>query len=184
MRCSSSEPLLDAYVDDTLGPIQRARVAQHLATCSECSALLVELRVIDALLLRPRELEPAANFSFKVMAEIRSMPRPHVMRSQPLALLATYVVFAWSAIGAFLVLGGQAARAMVATLSGAFANFGSQLQALAIATGGLFGHHTFDVTAAMGALLALDLVAAAGVVALYAVLRGRRAAALANVERC
>ena len=58
MHCSSFEPLLDEFVDGTLTPVRTQRVAKHVADCTECSALLAELRVIDALLLTARPTEP------------------------------------------------------------------------------------------------------------------------------
>ncbi|GAC1349087.1 MAG: hypothetical protein NVSMB19_02570 [Vulcanimicrobiaceae bacterium] len=178
MRCSSCEAQLSAFVDGELGPVARARVAQHLAGCPACAAVVAELRSLDALLLTAREPELAPNFSFRVMAEVRSLPVPHAHRGRPLAVLGTYVVFAWAAIGAFLVFGGGAARGMVATLAAGFGHAAQTAAALGAATGRLFGHHTFDVTAAMGALLAVDLVAAAAFAALYALVRQRRAAPL------
>jgi hypothetical protein len=78
MRCSSFEPLLDEYVDGVLAPREHALVAAHVAGCASRAGLLEELRVIDALLLTPRALEPAPNFTFKVMAEVRSLPAPAV----------------------------------------------------------------------------------------------------------
>jgi hypothetical protein len=142
------------------------------------------LRVIDGLLLSPRQLEPAPNFTFKVMAEARCLPAPHVHRSQHLAVLGTYVVFAWVAIGAFLAFGGASARSMLAAIGTDFTHASSSVTALAATTGHLFGRQTYDVTAAMGVLLAADLVVAALVVALYAVLRARRAGAAGSTEPC
>ncbi|HMD02068.1 MAG TPA: zf-HC2 domain-containing protein, partial [Candidatus Baltobacteraceae bacterium] len=80
MRCSSFEPLLDDFVDGTLDSKNRNHVATHLEGCESCSALLRELRVIDALLLTPRLLEPAQNFTFKAMADVRAIPQPHAHR--------------------------------------------------------------------------------------------------------
>lgn len=182
MRCSSCEPDLSAYVDCELGPVARARVARHLESCSSCTSIVAELRSIDALLLAPRQIELAPNFSFVVMSEVRALPTPHAHASRPFAVLATYVVFAWSAIGAFLVFGGAAARAMLATLSAIAGRFALSAGALASATGHLFGRHTFDVTAAMGGLLAIDLVVAATFVCLYALVRGRRTVTLGGSD--
>lgn len=184
MRCSSFESQLSPYVDGELGPVARARVAKHLTTCEACTAFAHELRSIDALLFTTPEPELAANFSFKVMAEIRSLPRPHARRSRPLAVLGTYVIFAWGAIGAFLLIGGASARAMLVTLASIVRNLATTTSALAAATTRLFGHHTIDVTAAMGALLALDLVVAGLFVGIYALVRGRRTAAIAGPESC
>ncbi len=184
MRCSSFERLLDAYVDGDLPPIDRARVTRHVAACETCAGLLEEMRVIDALLLTPRRLEPAPNFTFKLMAEVRGLPRPHTHRTSTLATLGAYIVFAWALIGAFLVFGGAAARATYQTLAAAVADAGSAFATVAGTTGHLFGRHAFDVTAAMGGILAADLVAAAGIVGFYALLRSRRTTAAARVESC
>ncbi|GAC1310244.1 MAG: hypothetical protein NVSMB21_17850 [Vulcanimicrobiaceae bacterium] len=174
MRCSSCEPQLSAYVDGELGPVARARVARHLATCDGCATTVDELRSIDALMRSPRSVGLAPNFSFVVMADVRALPAPQRHRGRPFAVLATYVVFAWSAIGAYLVFGGGNARAALAAVATTSGRLSAVAAALARATAGLFGHHTFDVTAAMGGLLALDLVAASALVAAYALRRTRR----------
>jgi len=184
MRCSFFEPLLDAYVEGELSPVRRAQVARHLETCARCGELLAELRVIDALLVRPRLLETAPNFTFKTMAEVRALAPPRAGHASQLAILATYIVFGWAAIGAFLIFGGAAARGTIASIQVAFAHLGATLSGLSVATGHLFGRQTFDVTAAMGGILAFDLAAAAGVFAFYAMLRARRAAAQGNSESC
>ncbi len=173
MRCSSFEPLLDPYLDGELSPALAARVTAHADACSECGAVLAELRVIDGLLLEPRRLEPAANFTFKVMAEARSLPAPRVHHYPHVQVLATYVVFAWVAIAGFLIFGGAAARAMVATLGSLGTHVANEFSVLAGVTGQVFGRQAFDVTAAMGGVIALDLLAAAGVFWMYARLRTR-----------
>jgi anti-sigma factor RsiW len=173
--CSSSDSALDELLDGTLSPVRHARVSAHVAACDDCTALLAELRVIDALLLGPRQLEPAPNFSFTVMADIRSMPAPHVPRSRTFAIIATYIVFAWAAIGAFLTFGGASARAALVFLLGTATRFGAETQSLAAASGRLFGHRVLDVTSAMGALLALDLAGIAFFITGYLVGRARRA---------
>ena len=184
MHCSSFEPMLEAYVEGGLSPARRVRLAVHLESCKNCAELLEELRVVDGLLLVPRVLEPAPNFTFKIMAEVRAMPAPHAPRFPHLKVLATYVVFAWVLIGGFLMFGGNAAHAMLATIGTAFIRATAAFSFLAGATGGLFGHRIFDVTAAMGALIAVDLLFATAIVAIYAFLRARRAPAQGSTESC
>jgi anti-sigma factor RsiW len=174
MRCSYFERLLDAYVDGELSPVQRARVTNHVEGCAHCEGLLQELRVIDALLLTPRQLDPAPNFTFKLMAEVRCLPRPHAHHTSLWAVLGAYIVFGWVAIGAFLAFGGASARAAFTGASASFAHVSSSFGTVAVATEHLFGRQAYDVTAAMGGVLAVDLVVASGVVAFYALLRGRR----------
>ena len=42
--CESIEPLLVDYADDVLEPVQRQRVAKHLAQCPACQAMLDALQ--------------------------------------------------------------------------------------------------------------------------------------------
>jgi anti-sigma factor RsiW len=152
MRCSTSEALFDGRLEGTLTWLQRTRLDAHLEDCARCSAVLEELRVIDALLLTPRALEPAPNFTFKMMAEVRAMPRPRRVRAQWPWMFALYLALSWLAIGAWFAVGrpdGHAALALVA---------GSMQHLAAAATG---------VTRALGSttvagLVALMLVADAG----------------------
>ena len=174
MRCSSSNARLDEYVDGTLDHADHARVEAHLATCAECSSLLQELRVVDALLLVPRTLDPAPNFTFAVMAEVRTMHAPHPHHRVSFAAIGTYIVFAWLAIGGFFFFGGHAARAALASLGSAGTASARGSAALAGAVRHVFGSHTIDITAAMGALLAFDLLAAAAVFVVFGYARARR----------
>ncbi len=184
MRCSFFESNLDAYVEETLPAAARARFETHLAACADCAALLAEYRVVDALLSSPRRLEPAPNLTFKIMAEVRSLPRPHAHHTSLLAVIATYVAFGWVTIGAFLLFGGQYARAMLATIGESLAHAGALAGSLARVTGRTFGGQTFDVTAAMGGLLGADLMVVAAVVALYAFRRSRRLASPVVIDPC
>jgi len=174
MPCSSFKPLLDEYVDGMLPSRRNALVAAHLEGCAECSALLEELRVIDALLVTPRILEPAPNFTFKVMAEVRALPQPHVHRgAHALGLTAAYLAFAWAFIGAFFLLGDGASHAAWMTLVATATHSGDALNALAAATARFFGPNTFRVTAAMSALLAVDVMLASIVAAVVYLRRNR-----------
>lgn len=161
MLCSSYRAPLDEYVDGTLAPAQRSLVAAHLAECGQCRALLAELRVIDALLVSPRTIEPAPNFTFKVMADVRSMPRPHVRHIPPLRVLAAYLAFAWIVIGLFVFVGDGPAHAAWNFLQESVLRGGDAFAALVRATAELFGPNTFRITAAVSALLGVDLVLAA-----------------------
>ena len=184
MRCSSFSLALDEYVDGTLTPVQNARIEAHVAACPDCAALLAELRVIDALLIAPRTLDPAPNFTFKVMAEVRCLPPPHRHHHVPLAAIGTYIVFGWIAIGAFFFFGGQTARAAFASVGAAIAANVRGFGSLSTAVGHVFGPHTLGVTAAMGLLLGCDLLAAALVVTVFGYGRARKLAAQRSIEPC
>ena len=104
MSCSSSEALFEAYLDDTLLPARRARLLAHLANCGRCKGVLEELRVVDALIASPRAVELPENFTFATMAEVRSLPRPHVSPAPLYAYLVSYLVASWLLIGAGFLL--------------------------------------------------------------------------------
>jgi anti-sigma factor RsiW len=175
MHCSSSRPFLDEYVDGMLPSRKRALVEQHLAGCAECSALLEEFRVIDALLVTPRRLEPAPNFTFKLMAEVRSLPQPRAHRgAHAVAVLGAYLAFAWALIGAFFLFGDGTSHAAWASLLATAGHTGDAFNMLAVATSRFFGPNTFRVTAVMSALLSVD-VALALIVGSAVYLRRQRA---------
>jgi anti-sigma factor RsiW len=99
MRCSSCEPLLDAYLDASLTPRRGGAVARHLRACAHCSSLLRELRVIDALLETARPPGGVgADFTASVVNAARAAPvRAH--RRIPFALmLLAYLAIAWTLV--------------------------------------------------------------------------------------
>ena len=177
MRCSTSEQLFEGRLDGTLTARQRRDLDVHLDGCANCSAVFEELRVIDALLLTPRQIEPAPNFTFKTMAEIRTLPPPRVQATWPMwAWFATYLTLSWLAIGVWFAVGrpdGPAALVMATTL---VQHFAGALQGIGRAIG------STGVAGVVTLVLVADLVLASA--ALYAgiVLRPRIAARLARSE--
>jgi len=115
VNCSSSELLFEAYLDDTLPPRKRVGVRAHLRSCGRCAGLFEELRVVDALLAGPAEPELPANFTFATMAEVRSLPRPHVCAPPLAAYLVCYLVAAWLLIGAAFLVETAAMRVLGTT---------------------------------------------------------------------
>ena len=180
VRCSSFDPLLAELVDGTLPPLQRARLLEHLDSCERCAGLLEELRVVDALLLTPRLIEPAANFTFRTMAEVHAVAPPHVARASTVGVVIAYLAFAWTIIGAWLLLGGKNARAGLTAPGESFLHDGG-LNGLTEATSRLFGHATFGVTALMAGIVAVDIVACILLAAGYVAARPRIARRLARM---
>lgn len=96
MRCSSCEPLLDAYLEETLHPRKARIVAVHLRDCYGCAAFLRELRVIDALLTTARPPKVAADFTATVVSAMGGSA-PRTPRRGPVALgLLLYLGIAWT----------------------------------------------------------------------------------------
>jgi anti-sigma factor RsiW len=180
MRCSSCEPLLDRYCEGTLTPRQMIDVAAHLRECENCRALLDELKVIDGLLFTTTVPELPHNFTFAVMAEVRSMPAPRA-RAHPLwSFLALYSAAAWVAVFVGMVLTGTSPRGIFALAAPALAHAGLISSTFAAsASQGLA--HTAPPLAAFGAgVLLIDIAIAAAFALLYFVVRPRLAAQLAS----
>jgi hypothetical protein len=178
MRCSRSEQLFEGRLEGTLTPRQRRELDLHLNDCARCTAVLEELRVIDALLLTPRELEPAPNFTFKVMAEIRTLPPPQPVRATwPMwAWFAIYLTLSWLAIGAWFAIGRPDGPAALVMATSFLQHFAGALQGVGRAIG------STGVAGVVTLVLIADLMLASA--ALYAgiVLRPRIAARLARSE--
>ncbi|HTD38873.1 MAG TPA: zf-HC2 domain-containing protein [Candidatus Limnocylindrales bacterium] len=174
MSCSSSEALFEAYLDDTLLPAQRARLLRHLNGCGRCKGVLDELRVVDALLAGPRQVELPPNFTFAAMAEVRSLPRPHVTHAPLLAYLISYLVAAWLLVGAGFLLAGSAMRAFGETALDTSAQLVHTAGAIGSAGARVAGDFG-SLTAFLGAAIVLDVAVALALVVGFAVVRPRLA---------
>ena len=75
MNCDHARNLLDAHVDRELDDMTDAQVAQHLLSCSACSALRAERDQLRAELRRmPRHMAPAELRASVMAALSRSTP--------------------------------------------------------------------------------------------------------------
>jgi len=130
VTCSWCEERFARLLDDELPAAERTRLLTHVDACDACRSLLEELRVVDALLLRPRAIEPGAAFTDATMSELRALPPPSPPRSRVPAYLTCYVVGAWCLIAAGFVL----ARHRMLTLGEALRDVA---QTLLVALGGV-----------------------------------------------
>ncbi len=182
MLCSSCSPLLDLYREKLLSPSQAALVREHLKTCMNCTALLDELKVVDALLATVRTPEPVANLTFAVMAEVRSMPVPVAPRTHFGALLGFYIVVAWAIIALWLHFAGITTASALAGVMGAASQTWTTAQAFSAGAAGSFGHGASFLPAIVVSALALDLAVAGAVALVYIVVRPRLSAHLASIR--
>lgn len=180
MRCSSCEPLLDRFLEGTLTPRQMAAVSSHVRSCDRCTSLLQEVRVVDALLASTKPVDIAPNFSFAVMAEVRSLPMIEPRRVSPWYGLSFYLVIAWIALGgAYAVFGGtpwlkNSAAMLLVPARETFAAIGG------IAHG--FGSALPIAISVVGAVLVLDALLAGALVFFLRTIRPRLVASLARSE--
>ena len=165
MTCNSSDALFEGFLEGELVPRDRTALLAHVDTCEPCRSLLEELRVVDALLLEPRAVRLAPNFTFATMAEVRTLAAPHVRHPPVLAFTVSYLVAAWLLVGAFFLLAPDMVRAigtlvvaLTRSIAGALGGFERAL------TGG------GNAVAIMGCALTVDLVllAAFGAVVVFA----------------
>jgi anti-sigma factor RsiW len=174
VSCNSSEALFEAYLDQTLLPAQRARLLVHLSACGRCKGVLEELRVVDALLASPREIALPENFTFATMAEVRSLPRPHVSSAPVYAYLVSYLAAAWLLIGAGFLLASSTMHA--------FGETALDVSAQTARTLGVVGHAGARVLgdfgsfgALLGAALVVDVGIALALLVAFTVVRPRLA---------
>jgi anti-sigma factor RsiW len=137
VRCSSCEPLLDAYLEASLRPFESRTVTAHLRGCRSCTALLGELRIVDALLATARPPGVAADFTAAVVSATRETPT-HAKPRMPLGIaLLLYLGVAWTlALVAALRLNDVSAMAssLMAMATRDLAAIDAAVRALAPAT--------------------------------------------------
>ena len=182
MNCSSSEEHFEALIDGTLAPPHRTELLAHVHHCVGCNSILEELRVVDALLLAPREAQLAPNFTFKVMAELAAQPVPRPRRSPIAAFLVSYVVAAWMLVGLMQLAAGPRTQSFLGSAQAALREFLAAFGGVTEAAGRGFSHGFGSVTALLGGVLVLDFGLAAAVAIAYFVIRPRIAERIAASE--
>ena len=80
MRCSSCEPMLDGYLETALSRRHMRDVALHVNWCRACTALLDELRVVDALLTTVRAPGSVGSDFTAAIVSATSAAQPHAPR--------------------------------------------------------------------------------------------------------
>lgn len=117
MRCSSCEPLLDAYLEAALRRRQLREVVLHLQSCRDCASLMEELRIVDALLTTAHSPGVDSNFTAAVVSATREA-QPHAPRRLPFWLpLLAYLGIAWGLVAAVALRSHDTAR-VLSELSG------------------------------------------------------------------
>lgn len=160
MRCSSFENRFSDFIDGTLAPRKRAALQRHLDGCEACRMLIAELRVVNALLLQPRELEPMPDFTATAMGEVRSLPAPMIARRDIAPTLIAYLVFSWCVISVWLAINGPIARTTTKLAANSWIVTTSWLSIVTTTVGHTFGGAGTGVAAFSATVLALDVLLA------------------------
>lgn len=183
MRCSFCRGHLGGYLERELPHRARYHVVRHLRACKDCEALLEEARAVDGLLATTLSAEPPPNFTYAVMADVRSLPIPYAHRTNTWLLLGGYIVVAWLIIAGWLKLAGISGGSVLTAAAGGAAHVAAGFRALAEAAAHAFGSATPAVAAAVVGVLLLDLAVGAAFFAFYTIVRPRLAAELAYVRK-
>ena len=162
MNCSSAEELFERFLDGDVSAQERGRVLAHVDACAGCCSILEELRVVDALLLEPRRVELAPNFTFATMAEARALADPASYRAPVRAYVVSYIVAAWMIAGAALVLAPAMMHALGGTVIDVARSVADAVGGLGAAVSRALGHGGSTITAILAALLALDVMLVVG----------------------
>src|SRR5271166_909368 len=173
MRCDTAEVLFEQLLEGALAPRPRAELTSHLDDCANCRAVLEELRVVDALLLSPRSFEPPVNFTFRTMAEIRSMPAPAPLRRSWPWLFGLYLFLSWIAIGVWFGVGRPDAPSALALVVESVRHLFGALDGIARVAGTGFGLGYAGVAGALMVLLIGDVALLGGKLFIRSLVRSR-----------
>ncbi|HEY9181372.1 MAG TPA: zf-HC2 domain-containing protein [Candidatus Baltobacteraceae bacterium] len=182
MRCSSCEPLLDRYVEGTLSAPQMVGVSTHVRGCESCRALLEELKAVDGLLETTRVLELPENFTFALMAEVRTLPAPRARQHPLWSFLVLYSAAAWVAAVVAMILTGTGPGTVLAAVSSALSRGGVASSAFSSGLSHSLAHIVPTLAAFGTGVLTIDLAVASAFALLYFVIRPRVAARLVAVS--
>ena len=180
MRCSSCEPLLDRYLEGTLPPRRMQSIRTHLETCAHCSELLDEVKVIDGLLSTTRVPDLPENFTFAVMAEVRSMPAPRPRQHPVWSFLALYSAAAWVAAVIAMAATATTPRALADMTAGVLRQAGLVTGTFGASISHSLTHSTPGLAAFGFGVLTIDVAIACAFALIYFVVRPRLAARLAS----
>lgn len=117
MNCSTCQPLLSAYIDDTMRAHERAALDEHLRSCAACRALAQDLSSIHLAAASLEPLIPPAHVWHQISAAADTQTRwsglPGWFSWRPLAAAAMTAVLAaglWR-VGTLLQPAGEVAPA-------------------------------------------------------------------------
>ncbi len=181
MRCSSCEPLLDRYIEGTLTPRQMIDITRHLRECASCRELLEEVKAVDGLLATTLVADLPENFTFAVMAEVRTSPAPRARQHPVWSFLVLYSAAAWVAAVLVMVLTGTRPGAILGAVSAGLARAGVLSSTVSANLSHGLSHLTPTLAAFGAGVLAIDFALGCAFALLYFVIRPRVAARLASV---
>ena len=119
MNCSACRTRIGVLAEGELSARDARLVEKHLEGCAGCRAFADKLTAVEHSLVRLAPIEPRADFTIAVMANIAAMPVP---ARQPARLwwLVVADIALWLALGALTAIGAIRWKTLAAG-AGAFA---------------------------------------------------------------
>ena len=74
-ECGQIERMLPEYLEESLPPEERVRVAKHLTSCAKCRMALEDGKKTRLLVGNLEEVEPPPGFAQKIMVQVREEDR-------------------------------------------------------------------------------------------------------------
>ena len=104
MACSQYLNSIQEYVDGTLGPIRRAELEQHLASCDECRALAADLERLRESASSLRAVPPPDGLWLQIAGRLRQEGR--IRDVAPARTRVPRLALAAMAAGLIVAIGG------------------------------------------------------------------------------
>lgn len=116
MRCRECESLVWDYLDGLLPDAQRRQVADHLATCPQCTGLYQQMRSFPVPTDNHRAAPPP-DFTAKLMERIAPLPTPNELAARQVRASQPFrgpfgATIAFAAAAAAILLGLVSTSAM------------------------------------------------------------------------
>lgn len=117
MRCRECESLVWDYLDDELPDGQRRLVADHLASCLQCTGLYQQMRSLPVPAGQLQPMPPPPDFTARLMQRIAPLPTPNELAVQQARTSRAYngpfgTMVAFAAAAAAILLGLISTSAM------------------------------------------------------------------------
>ena len=109
MNCRRNQELLSDYLEETLSPLLRREVEDHLRSCGECRGLAESMKQVLSLFSSLKEPEPPSNLEELILARTR----PALLASRKARLALESEPTFWRSFGSGLAAAAVLAMVLV-----------------------------------------------------------------------
>ncbi len=109
MNCRRNQELLSDHLDETLSPLLKREVEEHLRACDECRGLVLSMKDVLSLFSSMKEPEPPSNLEQLILARTR----PALLAAREASLAAGAEPSFWRSFGSGLAAAAVLAMVLV-----------------------------------------------------------------------